>query len=263
MSKLNTAFQSFSSGPKSMRVQREKFWGQYHLIHTSAGFREMWFEILRPLCNVTPCPIFYQYVTDNVFRQLLEHYCSAGEQSSNKPQQLRDLTYEEMSALRYAAGYTCRATKKEFKSNPDVLAAIDELIDDSNGDESSDCSNDWMKLASRGGLHFVKDNTYMVFHAMEMVLRTYLCKDQVEKLTPGSRLMLVQLVRDDEDVTFYSCMLFAEVEEHVASTLLHCIIKLYVTMRGFAFASSWIELYKQNAKKSLQRSKGLRKTLIV
>lgn len=141
-----------------------------------------------------------------------------------------------MSALRYAAGYMCRAMKKEFESNPDILAAaIDELIDDSNGDESSDYSNDWMKLASPGALHFVNDNMYMVFHAMEMVVRTYFCKKQVEKLQPGSRSMLVQLVLDDENVAFYSCMLFAEVVERVASTLLHSIIKLYITMRGFTF----------------------------
>lgn len=61
--------------------------------------------------------------------------------------------------------------------------------------------------------------------------------------------MLVQHVQDDEDIAIYSYMLLAEVEESVALTLLHSIIKLYITMRGFAFASSWIELYKQNAKK--------------
>ena len=64
--------------------------------------------------------------------------------------------------------------------------------------------------------------------------------------------MLIQLVCEYEDVSFYSCMLFAEVEESVASILLYSIVKPWVTMRGIAFASSWIELYKQNAKKSLE-----------
>jgi hypothetical protein len=95
--------------------------------------------------------------------------------------------------------------------------AIDELIDDSNGegDEGSDCSNDWTKLASRGGLLFVKDTTYMymAFYAMELVVRKQFCKEQVEQLLPGSRSMLIQLVHEDKDVAFYCCMLFAEVEE--------------------------------------------------
>ena len=121
------------------------------------------------------------------------------------------------------------------------------FIDDSNGegDEGSDCSNDWTKLASRGGLLFVKDTTYMVFHAMELVVRKHFCKERVEKLLPGSRSMLIQLVCEDEDVSFYSCMLFAEVEESVASILLHSIVKLWVTMRGFAFASSWRNKFGQ------------------
>ena len=153
--------------------------------------------------------------------------------------------------------------RKEFKSNPEVLAAIDELIDDHDGEgeEGADCSNDWMKLASRGGLIFVKDTTYMVFHAMELVVRKHFCKEKVEKLSPGSRSMLTALIHKDEDVEFYSCMLFSVVDEGVASILLNSMIKLWVTMRGFSFAGSWIELYKQHTKKSLQRSKGLRKTL--
>ena len=263
VSELNTAFQPSSGGQKCPRVQREKMWGKYHLIRSSAVFRERWFGILQPIHGCTPYPVFYQYVTDIVFKQLIKHHYSASEQSDDTHGQVEDLTYEEMSALRYAAGYVCRAMRKEFKSNPEILAAIDELIDDSKGegDEGLDWSNDWMKLVSRGGLLFVKDTTYMVFHAMELVVRKHFCKELVAKLSPGSTSMLIELVRNDENVQFYSCMLFAEVEEGVASILLHSIIKLWVTMRGFSFASSWIELYKQNAKKSLQRSKGLRKTL--
>ena len=44
-----------------------------------------------------------------------------------------DLTDEETSALRYAAGDVCQAMKKEYKSNLEVLLAIDELLDDSSG----------------------------------------------------------------------------------------------------------------------------------
>ena len=73
------AFWPSSGGHKRLRVQREKMWGQYHLIRSSAVFREMWLGILHPLHGCTPCPIFYQYVTDNVFKQLIKHHCSASE----------------------------------------------------------------------------------------------------------------------------------------------------------------------------------------
>ena len=55
--------------------------------------------------------------------------------------------------------------------NQEVLAAIDELVDESEGegDEGSDNSRDWMKLVNHGGLFFVNDITYMTFHANEIV----------------------------------------------------------------------------------------------
>ena len=66
-------------------------------------------------------------------------------------------------------------------------------------------------------------------------------------------LNITELIHKGEDVEFYTCMLFSVVDEGVASTLLNSTIKLWVTMRGFSFASSWIELY-QHTKTSLQRS---------
>ena len=39
------------------------------------------------------------------------------------------------------------------------------------------------------------------------------------------------------------------------------ITELWVTVRGFSYAGAWMELYKQRVKKTLQRSKGLRKVL--
>lgn len=262
VTELETALSTLSAENKRMKVQREKMWGQYHLIRSSAAFRDMWFQFLQPLDGCTPCPIFYQFITDHVFRQLIEHHCSTSEQRQHTHTNSEDLTYEEISALRYAAGYVCRAMRKEFNYNPEVLAAIDELIDVSDGEEEGfDGSSNWVKLANRGGLVFVKDTTYMVFYAMELVVRKHFCKERVEKLAPGSRALLTKDIHEDDDVKFYTSMLFATVEDCIASLLLQSIIKLWVTMRGFSFASSWIELYKQNTKKSLQRSKGLRKTL--
>ena len=66
VSELETAFWPSSGGHKRMKVQREKMWGQYHLIRSSAVFRERWFGILQLLHGCHPCPVFYQYVTDNV-----------------------------------------------------------------------------------------------------------------------------------------------------------------------------------------------------
>ena len=43
--------------------------------------------------------------------------------------------------------------------------------------------------------------------------------------------------------------------------LFEMIVDLWITIRGFAFASSWVEKYKMASKKSTQKTKGIRKKL--
>ena len=244
-----------------LKVQREKIWGNYHTIRSSRSYTEKWLGVLELLEGCEACPIFYQFVTDHVFRQLIKTHFPLEQEHHPSQQQSLDLTYEEESGLRYAAGYVCRAMKKKLGSNdPDMLSCIEELADSSEN-ESSDPSNDWTKLASRGGLLTVKDTTYLVFHAMELVVRQFFRKSRINRLTPGAVDVIIEEIKQNEDVAFYWCMAAADMDERLATTLLHGIVKLWVTIRGFSFSSAWVELYKQESKKSLQRSKGLRKAL--
>ena len=50
-------------------------------------------------------------------------------------------------------------------------------------------------------------------------------------------------------------------DSDVHQQLLRMLAELYVTVRGFAYASMWMEQYKKAKKKSTQRSKSLRKKL--
>ena len=56
-------------------------------------------------------------------------------------------------------------------------------------------------------------------------------------------------------------MLTAESEDEDAQVVLEMLINLWITIRGFSFAGSWLEMYKQEKKKGLQRSKALRKEI--
>ena len=51
-------------------------------------------------------------------------------------------------------------------------------------------------------------------------------------------------------------------EEEEAEALLEQVVKMWVTIRGFSYASAWVEKCKTASAKSLQKSKGLRKKLI-
>ena len=68
---------------------------------------------------------------------------------------------------------------------------------------------------------------------------------------------------ESDDVLFWWRVLVSECEASAAvgSVMLKKIVDLYVTIRGFAFTSSCLEIYKQSKRKALQRSKGIRKEL--
>lgn len=55
----------------------------------------------------------------------------------------------------------------------------------------------------------------------------------------------------------YACI----VRDEDVAELLHAIVDLWITTRGFALTSSWLEQYKLANKKNVKKSKSLRKGL--
>ncbi len=79
----------------------------------------------------------------------------------------------------------------------------------------------------------------------------------------GTKQQLQKKISESEDVQFYWSIVSAEWEQDESQALLGLIIEHWITVCGFSFASGWLEKYKQANKKSIQRSKGLRKQLHV
>ncbi len=71
---------------------------------------------------------------------------------------------------------------------------------------------------------------------------------------------LTDTLLKNEDVLFQWCILGVETND-VDLSLLRKIVSLYVTIRGFAFATSCLELCKEAQKKSLQKKMALRKSV--
>ena len=72
---------------------------------------------------------------------------------------------------------------------------------------------------------------------------------------------MANIIKDNDDVQFYWSIVAAEWEEETAQALLKLIVDLWITIRGFSFASAWIEKFKKEQKKFVQKSKGVRKQL--
>ena len=69
-------------------------------------------------------------------------------------------------------------------------------------------------------------------------------------------------VKENEDVQFYRAILSQEIDNpDVSQELLAEIIKLWVTVRGYAMTATWMETFKKKKEKTTQKSTGLRKSI--
>ena len=103
------------------------------------------------------------------FRGLIKLHCPL-ESSEATATAHSALTYEEINAIRYAAGYVPRALKKKLTKSPhplkeDLQVCLLDLLDD--GHKESNESQDWIALINRGGLTRINHNTFQLFLAME------------------------------------------------------------------------------------------------
>ena len=115
-SSLQTCFESQAA---SMKTRREKMWGTYHCLRTSANFKAKWATFIAKFTSTKHNPAFYQYVTDILFREIIKFKFPTKErQVSSGPKS--QLTVEEANALHYAAGHVGHKLQKcvESSSNP-------------------------------------------------------------------------------------------------------------------------------------------------
>jgi hypothetical protein len=256
--KLVSALSSCFLSKRTVKLQREAMWGQYHSLRSSASFRDDWVHFVQEAVGRTPSPIFFQHVTHEVFKYLIKAEYPIAE--TNRSSSNKEMTREEENVLRYVAGYVCRNMKAKLESsslsNKDSLVSC--LLDmKSDNEQEDDVSEDWVNAVDRGGLWHVTDLTYSFFYAVEEVVRTLREKKHFHLLTTVSSPWSPQWRK----MTMFFFNGPCSQQNDNAPVLLHMIVELYVTIRGFSFASSFVELHKKSSKKSLQKGKGIRKEL--
>ena len=214
------------------------------------------------LCQPTSCnPLFYQRVSDLILEELItEQYSVAQVHQPIIP----PLTFEEANALRYVSGYVCNKLRKKIMksklpSKGDLLLCLVELCDE---DDDVSSSADWTRAIDRGGLCHVSENTYLVFNQLELLVQKFFNDTSVQDVTSDLRMKVKDCALTDEEISFYWCMLTVNVDNEIGAELLSMIIDLYITIRGFSFSKSFMERYRQQSKKSTQKSKALRKNLL-
>ena len=250
----------FSSGVSTNAAQ-EMVWGHYHKLRSSPAFRSLWKTLLTLVgCSTTDDPIFMQYITHHIFKQLLK------EEFPLQPAATHDsavpaLSDEENNVVRYVAGYICNKLYKRLmksKTDHDLTYGIVDMVDE---DKCGDASATWTKLVDRGGLFYVTDEVYGLFISIEIVARRQLQVGKVMEFEAGVKEKIIKDVMKSDSVMMQWELVGVELERERGEILLKLIVNEWITLRGFSFATGLVELYKQANRQSLQKSKGLRSKL--
>ena len=247
------------------QVQREKMWVNFHELRTSSVFFQRWSNFLK---TPIPSPILFQYLTDYIFKQLIKKCFPVDTNSTASTSSgCIQLSYMEKNALRYAAGYIPHALKKKVacSGHPhEVKAELQRcLLDLIEADGIDDESQDWEKILDRGGLKHSNTKMYVASAAMESVVQAILTQiSEVEKKREEDvKTIIIEAICLDEDVNCSWRVVASDWQPEESKLLFSMIVDLWVKMRGFAYASAWMEKHKLDSKKNLQKSKGLRKTI--
>ena len=97
---------------------------------------------------------------------------------------------------------------------------------------------------------------------MEGEVKSHLHTTNPSILQSGLKERICGSILENEDVQIYWSIIASSWSKEEADELLAMITQQWITLRGFSFASSFNEEYKKKNKKTLEKSKGLRKNLI-
>ena len=151
----------FTSLPTA-KARREQMWERFFKYRASSEFSHKWISHLSAV-EVSPTPIFYQFITDFIMEHFIKEHFPMMEQPMGSP---TTLDFEEHNAIRYTAGYVLRAIRSKIDccSNPlkvELALCLEELREEA-GNSLSHASEEWLQAIDRGGLVHVNDITYMV-----------------------------------------------------------------------------------------------------
>ena len=93
---------------------------------------------------------------------------------------------------------------------------------------------------------------FLLFAVMELEYR---------KCHPHLRDTFLETLRNNDILYLWSCIL-EEWSEEVGDSPIKIIAKKWFALRGYSTASAFMELYKKKQKKSVQKSRPLRKGLL-
>ena len=107
--------EAFQSTVKTLQSRRDKMLGHYHTMCTTDQFVGSW-EKLCEETGIQPLPTLYQHLPHTMFKELIKVHFPVAEVQSSSCETSSAVRYEEANAVRYVAGYVCRAVRENIMS---------------------------------------------------------------------------------------------------------------------------------------------------
>ena len=181
------------------------------------------------------------------------------------------LTVDEMNALRYVGGFVPYSLLKRFERHEKKYQQFFECLGDmavvseTGGVDFLQYTKEWIGRVNRGGLFPLNNQTFTLFVEIEKQTRVLLTRHMHKSTSKNSedfKENVISKIVDNEDVQFHWTLISQCIDkEEDATWLLFEIVKLYVTVRGFSIAATWLEQYKREEKLFTKKSVELRKKL--
>lgn len=222
----------------------------------------MWAEFLGAAKH-PPCALLAQFVTLKLMDGIILQQFPLPSADDSSCCKVSELTYLEENSLRYVAGYVIRAAKQKLKERHHPMMEILtygllEMCSEEDSSEDHYSTDDWLKTIDRGGLTKVNQKCYRFFYTMEMEIRNNIISTENETSAFEG---LLAIICEDVDVVFFWSVCTQELSEEERIELLKIVASQYITVRGYSFARSILEKFKQRSQKTVQKSKGLRKEI--
>lgn len=112
---------------------------------------------------------------------------------------------------------------------------------------------------NRGGLFEVNTDSFLFFRALEIrvqeSLHNHLLSGQADKQE------YISAILRNEEIHLLWSKLSTDIDTNSSEELLVTIIEKWLTLRGFAQVSSWVDEYKRASTETVKKKKALRKDL--
>lgn len=270
---LDKLWKTVTSGDKSKGSTNrcEKMWKAYHVLRSDPTFigkvtTYLGSELLPVHCKT----LFVQTLIRKLFEKIVRLKSMLPSIDSEDDFYKPTIPPIEENILRYAAGFVPFLLKKQCIKRESSSMELDENIKCLNCVGVSneidhpnaflDYTKSWLRKQNRGGLFMLNDHGYRFFKAVECHCRKYFQKQYI-KGGSDIRLLVVNAVMKDKVAIELWRKATVRRYSVVSVQVIKMCIKLWINIRGHAFAMNYIEQFKNLQTAEASKKKALRKDL--